>query len=328
MIGKYFRPWGQIEWILPKLPKVKWDLLSCLSTEDRFDATMLVLKQNDLLYNTLFLKIIDPPSKDSLTLQSKLDVNGDKLRNEPNFTYEIEDHKLLEPYNLIVESVTTFIKKSSGNIIFDISTFPKRFFFPIVRVLLKSNLTNLIVTYSTPEHYCKNELSADPSSWAPIPLFSPAAYPEPEIKLAIVGVGFMPFGLPELLGSKYSSMPVKFLFPFPPGPPNYQRTWDFMWKIQKYFTFKDSDSIIRLNSNNMPDAFAYIVNEANSGAIETIFAPYGPKPVSLAMSIYATLKDSPVYYTQPNYYSPEYSFGHKETFAYCITLNGQSLYSL
>jgi hypothetical protein len=274
------------------------------------------------------LKILDPPSKDTAKILKNIQVNLAKLQNVPNLNFTVEDHDLLEPYSKIIESLRGFIQNGSGNVIVDISTLPKRFFFPIIRILSTSNIQNFIVTYSTPEKYCSHELSADPYSWDHLPLFSPMKVPEPPIDLAIVGVGFMPFGLPELLLSNYNATPVKFLFPFPPGPPNYQRTWDFMRKIEKSFTFKPSDNIIRLDSNNMPDAFAYIVSETDTGNKQAVFAPYGPKPISLAMCLYATIKDCYVYYTQPNYYNPEYSSGYKETFAYCITLNGQSLYSV
>ena len=154
----------------------------------------------------------------------------------------------------------------------------------------------------------------------------PVDFPEPRVDLAIVGIGFMPFGLPNLLMSKYKSTPVKFLFPFPPGPPNYQRTWDFVWKIEKSFTFNHQDSIIRIDSNNLSDAFEYITRETNNGQKKVIFAPYGPKPISLAMCIYATIHHSPVYYTQPTHYNPDYSSGIKDTYAYCINLNSVNLY--
>lgn len=328
MIGNHFRPWGKLNWLLPKLPKVKWDLISCLSTEDRFVATLLELKKVDQVNHSLFYTIIDPPSTDAHIIQSKLAANESKLQALIQSNIQLEAHKLLEPYKEIIDSINNFLQISSGNIIVDISTFPKRFFFPIIKLLINQNLENLLVTYSTPERYCDYELSANPHTWDHLPLFMPVDYPEPEIDVAIVGVGFMPFSLPELLLSQYNATPVKFLFPFPPGPPNYQRTWDFMRKIERSFRFKTTDNIIRLDSNNMPDAFGYISKETDAGNKRPIFAPYGPKPISLAMCLYASLINAPVYYTQPTYYSAEYSSGIKDTFSYCIILNKRKLYEL
>src|SRR5438309_8120809 len=122
MIGSNFRPWGQLDWLLSKLPNVKWDLLACLSYEDRYDATMLNLKQKDLLNRSLFLKILDPPSKDTQKIIDKLVVNQSKLNALDNLVHEIEEHQLLEPYSKIVESLNNFLKSSSGNVVLDIST--------------------------------------------------------------------------------------------------------------------------------------------------------------------------------------------------------------
>lgn len=328
MIGNNFRPWGELNWLLSKLPKEKWDLIGCLSVEDRFIGTLLSLEKTDQINRSLFLKVIDPPSKETSIIQSKLLANQSKLKAATKSSYQIEEHELLEPYKNIVDSINGFLKESDGNIIVDISTFPKRFFFPLVKRLMQRNLKNLIVTYTTAKKYCSDELSGNPHSWDHLPLFMPVEVPEPKVDVAIVGVGFMPFALPDLLLSTYNATPVKFLFPFPPGPPNYQRTWDFMRKIEKSFTFKPIDNIIRIDSNNMPDAFEYITQETDGGNKNPLFAPYGPKPISLAMCIYATLKDSPVYYTQPTHYHPDYSSGIKDTFGYSIILNEHKLYSV
>lgn len=323
MIGKHFRPWGELDWIIPRLPEIKWDMIGCLSTEDRFDAAYSLLAKKKMLNNTLFFKIHDPQSKDTPVIDAKLITNAARVP-----TVTIQDHKLLEPYKEIVESTNRFIANSNGNIIVDISTFPKRFFFPIIKLLINSKVENLLITYSTPEKYCKDELSANPQNWDHLPLFMPVDFPDNPIDVAIVGVGFMPFALPELLLSRYNATPVKFLFPFPPGPPNYQRTWEFMRKIEKSFAFKTSDGVIRLAANNMPDAFDYINQETHNNTKKPLFAPYGPKPISLAMCIYATLVDAPVYYTQPTHYSPEYSTGVNNIFAYAITLKKQKLFSI
>jgi hypothetical protein len=325
MIGEKFRPWGKFEWVLSKIPKEKWDFIGCLSTEDRFIASVRMLEKANLLNRSLFFKIIDPPSQDSEIISRILSINEKKLHKEVKSSTVVE-HQLLEANVKIVNSIKTFLQNTNSNIIVDISTFPKRFFFPIVKLLIENNPKNLIITYSTPDKYSSEDLASNPDSWQHLPLFMPVDFPEPQIDLAIVGIGFMPFSLPNLLMSKYKSIPVKFLFPFPPGPPNYQRTWEFVRKIEKSFTFNHQDSIIRIDSTNLPDAFEYITRETNNGQKNVIFAPYGPKPISLAMCIYAILYKSAVYYTQPTHYNPIYSSGIKNTFAYCISLNSKNLY--
>lgn len=326
MLGDHFRPLGELSWILNKLPIEKWDIIGCLSFEDRFKGALQYLTENEKAGNAIYFKITDPPSKDSKLVNEKITKNVAEFLSLNRSENEIQDFKLLDSTNKIVESIKAFLDSSDGNIILDISTFPKRFFFPILKILLQHNLINLLVTYTNPQSYCKEDLSGNPDSWSNLPLFGNVSYPEPPIDLAIVGVGFMPFGLPRLLVGKYSSTPVKFLFPFPPGPPNYQRTWEFMRKIEKSFNLKENDRIIKLDANNLADAFDYIVHESGNGQKEVIFAPYGPKPISLAMCLYAIKYNSAVYYTQPHYYNPNYSVGIKSTFCYSIILNSKMLY--
>lgn len=326
MLGDNFRPSGDLTWILKKLPIDKWDVIGCLSFEDRCLGALLDLHQQDKLANVLYFKIVDPPSKDSKEIAAKLEDNTTKFHAIGRSKNELQQFGLLEPVGKVIEAINSIVTKSSGNIILDISTFPKRFFFPILKILLQQNLNNLLIAYTNPQTYCKDDLSGNPDTWSNLPLFGNVTYPEPALDLAIVGVGFMPFGLPRLLEGKYSTIPVKFLFPFPPGPPNYQRTWEFMRKIELSFNLKETDKIIKLDSNNLSDAYDYISYECANGKKDVVFAPYGPKPISLAMCLYATKYNSPVFYTQPHHYNPNYSSGIKSTFSYCIRLNSRMLY--
>ncbi len=192
----------------------------------------------------------------------------------------------------------------------------------------------MIVTYSVPEKYHDGALAEDPEPWAHIPLFGPPGYPDREFEFVIVGVGFLPFGLPELLKNEYRNVGVKFFFPFPPGPPTYQRTWNFVREIEKDFPI-DHSMLIRVDTYNVSDAFDYICSITDNNIKKAIMAPYGPKTISIAMCIYATLTDSPVYYMQPNIYHPEYSSGIKrngqgipEIYAYCLRLDGNDYYDV
>ncbi len=326
MLGNHFRPWGEIDWFFRKTSQIDWDILGCISAEDRFIGTLDFLSRGNIIKNARFWKIIDPPSRDSKILNEKIKKNEKVFLNLKRHANEIEDHNLLESQNEVLSGLNEFLRQTSGNIVFDITCFPKRFFFPIIKILRQKNLKNLIITYSTPTSYCKDELSSNPNSWGHLPLFGPTNFPEKAIDVAIVGVGFMPFGLPQLLLNNYNSTPVKLLFPFPPGPPNYQRTWDFIREIEKTYTLKKSDDIIRIDSNNLPDAYEQINSLSDSGTKTVLFAPYGPKPFSLAMCLFASKHDSVVYYTQPSHYNPNYSVGLSKTLAYGVVLDSNNLY--
>ena len=333
MLGNHFRPWGQLAWIFNKIQNKKWSLLGCLSTEERCLASFHLIKAYDHLGNLFFLQINDPPSKFTKITSEILEKRRRDFISLGGKTSEIEEHELFENYNKLVDSIEQFIKKSTGNIIMDISYFPKRFFFPIVRLLMRSSeIENLIITYTVPEKYSQNDLAEDPQTWLPLPLFGPQKFPEPEVKVALVGVGFIAFGLPELLRNEYSKASVKLFFPFPPGPPTYQRTWEFVRQIEKYFPLQSSNQIIRVGALDVSTTFSHICNETSDGTKNAIFAPYGPKPISLAMCVYASLTNSPVYYTQPKTYNPDYCTGIKyingipEIYGYSLRLGGRNFY--
>ena len=87
-----------------------------------------------------------------------------------------------------------------------------------------------------------------------------------------------------------------------------------------------------MHNRDTSDAFDILMNMTGDGERRALMAPYGPKPISLAMCIYAIKHKAPVYYTQPRAYHPEYSTGvskvnsQPEIYAYCLRLEGKDLY--
>ncbi len=316
-----FRPWGELKWLLSKLPSEKFSLLGCLATEIRCSGTFKELSDLNLLHFSKFLEITDPTNTgvhDELRNKCKAFIESIAKPNE------VEQHSLLEPTEKIINSCNALIEKSNGQIVLDITAFPKRFFFPLTKLLLRSAaVKNLILTYTVPEKYFEGNLSDNAQSWAPISLFSPLDGDESKIDLAVIGIGFMPLGLPTFLKDKQDRLDIKFLFPFPPGPPYYQRTWDFVNQLDGS-TKIDTKQIYRIDTKSVPSIFDKISSLAKGKQV--IFAPYGPKTMSLAMCLYAVINNSPVYYTQPTSYNPNYSEGCGPSLAYLIKLNGVSLY--
>ena len=147
MIGSNFRPWGNLDWILPKMPNVKWDLIGCISTDDRSVATALELEKANALNSSVFFKITDPDSNEVSLIRSKLDQNERAIKDGLTSRYVIEEHRLLEQIKSIVDSTNKITNNCCGNIVVDISCFPKRFFLPIIKILTNAeNIKNLIVT--------------------------------------------------------------------------------------------------------------------------------------------------------------------------------------
>jgi hypothetical protein len=324
-----YHPWGEFGRIIRKLQIHDWSILGCISYEERCLCVLeRVISEGALRYNK-FIRITDPLSEysDQANEKTVLRVKKyDELLEQVN--RNIEQCQLLDPSTRIVHLLNDFLNKSTKNIILDISSFPKRFFFPFIKILLKCELNTLIVTYSTAKRYYPGDLAEDPEPWEHLPLFGPVDFPEEEIKHAIVGIGFIPFGLSKLLKDNYYDIPISFLFPFPPGPPLYQRSWEFLRLIEKNYPLKKTDKIVRINAMDASDAFNYLKSITSNGRDHAILAPYGPKPLSLSFAIFASLSNSTVYYTQPKKYNPNYCVGYNTSYGYLLVNNGLKMYNI
>jgi len=323
MLSSQFRPWGHLHWILGKLDPLKWFFIGCISTEDRCLKAYELLRVSDSIAYPLFVEITDPPNADEKIIAQKIAANKKKLA-APGTPLDIRQMELLCADYEIVQLAESISARKPKDVIFDITSFPKRYFFPLIKLLSQDNtIENIIITYTQPEKYAASDLSDDPEPWYPLPLFRTTAHPEPHYELAFVGTGFMPFSLPKLLKDNHSEISLRLFFPFPPGPPNYQRSWEFIRKIEKHYIFKDHDHIVRVDALDINGTYNYLKSATDNGDKKCLFAPYGPKPISLAMCLFAIRHDAPVFYTQPKYYNPDYSTGAKETLAYPIRLFGR-----
>jgi hypothetical protein len=248
-------------------------------------------------------------------------------------TSHIKTHKLFESLNYLTDPILNFLKNSCHNIILDISTFPKKFFFPITKLLLQNtNIENLIVTYSIPHKYATAEMSEDYEQWRTLPLFD-EKFPAQENELFFVGAGHMAMGLPEQIEDAAGEVGVRVFIPFPGDPHSFNKNLNFVRNIEKNLN-PGRITLKKVYARDLPEVFEYILSETENGQKASIFAPYGPKPISLAMCIYSFLTTSPVYYTQPRIYNPDYSEGvykkngDPQVYSYSLRINGKDLYSV
>jgi hypothetical protein len=234
----------------------------------------------------------------------------------------------------IVALADAFGEASGPNAIIDISCLPKRFFFPCLHRLLNNpKIANLVATYTVPERYHDGRLAEDHQPFAHLPLFGPREFPERPVGVVIVGVGFVRLGLHELLQLYRERVDVRALLSFPPGQPGFARNWDFIRELEVGVP-GGLGSPTRIEGYDVPDIFDHIVEFTGRNSQQAVFAPFGPKSMSLAMCLYARLANSSVYYTQPTVYHPEYSTGVKTinggpvSYAYCLRIDGRDLYTL
>jgi hypothetical protein len=332
-----YKPWGNIDWITKKLAHIgQWNFLGTVSTEERSLCAWMWLKNNGRLKNYEMWKIndvSDPPSpyKD-LTDKEYFNRESEYLKNGGQ---EPIVFSLLESDEKASKSFEKFIKKTDGNVIIDISTMPKRWFFPLIKDCIeKKEIKNLLVTYTIAKFYAKKQ-GVESMTWKYFPSFSELPERENIEKIFIISAGYQPLSLPEWISS-LEDPKIYILFPFPASTSGYTRVWDFIRTVESDCDPKKSDNInIKYVSGfDLPIIYNIIsdIIKLEDGKAPTLI-PYGPKPVSLAFAILSSQLQFPVGYTQPRHYNPFYSSGFEETenkvpktISYLLKDNGRMLY--
>jgi len=340
MIRETFRPWGRMELILDQLNTDQWSFIGAVSTEDRCSTALELLCDRRAKDKSLIFRIEDAPSRFYKEVERKTSLKEEDFIRLGILASEIRKHKLLGRHGGPLNDAMQFINDPEvEDLIIDVSSLPKKFFFFVIRKVLEqpSRLRNVIVTYTEPGSYCFESLAENPEAWNPLPGFLPPRK-EPDKKVLFIGLGFEPLGLPELYSSGlFSSAKIRLLFPFPADPTGVSRNWDFA-RLLEPVPGNASANIERVDARNVPDTFDKLVSLSQRGQIYSILAPFGPKPMSLAMclfaSVYSVREYNPsVFYTQPTVYNPGYSYGVKivdgkpMVNAYCIRINGKNLYA-
>ena len=338
MINGNIRPWGQPSWLfrMPTLKVKKWFLVSCISTQDRCKAMILHHQRSLELTGCGFIEVVDSPSIYSDDSSARRAANRQSINGLMGARAEVISVGLLDPILFLKRKIRDWVSDSDGNIIFDISTFPEKFCFPIIRWLMENNdVKSLILTYMLPEKYTNEDLGYDSQDWGQLPTFvNENQNNEAQVESVIVGVGFLPYSLPDWLKKTYDgrNLKISLLMPFPAPPSSVNRAWEFIRRIEKDMSLKDDRQIIRIAAHDLCGAFQRIDGLTKSGKSTAVFAPYGPKAHSVAMCLHSLKYPSEVYFTQPTYYHPEYSSGMAmdqglpSGYSYVVRLNGMDLY--
>ncbi len=327
------RPSGLVHWVIPKITPKRWDFYGCLGTEERSLSSWRHFSQQNLLASVKLLKIIDQPSRWTTLCNQRLATNLASFTTEGGVLGAIEDHQIAEPVSAVTDSVDAFLRTAGASCILDITCLPKRFFFPVVKLLLRqTSIRDLIVTYTYPQRHTTEPLAESFEPYAHLPMFGGAQFKN-NPNLLIVGVGFEPLGLQCHIDQTEALREIRLLLPFPAPTRAFKRSWELLRKLQKHRASQAFD-IFRVDVRDVSDVFNRIISITRNGSSSAEFAPYGPKSMSLAMCLYACLTDSPVSYSQPTVYHPDYTLGvanidgRPEIYAYCIRLNGRDFYRI
>jgi hypothetical protein len=142
----------------------------------------------------------------------------------------------------------------------------------------------------------------------------------------------MKLRLGELL-EPYKRVAIRTIGAFPPGRPSHFRNLDFVRDVEKALP-TGIPGPIRVEAYDCLDAFEHISQLCDQGRKPCILAPYGPKPISFAMALYASPSQDVALYTQPTAYDPVYSTGistvsgRLDAYAYLLRSRRHNLYNL
>jgi len=328
-----YRPWGILDWVLERSPPIDWNLISCFGTESRSLAVLRQLIDGHILVEALLYRVNDKPSRYSKLTKQRIEERHIELTRLGVSPDIVQQHDIAETHDEILRPLETFIASGRSNMILDVTCFPKRFFFPMLkRILDYPTINNIMITYTKPKCYTPGKLAENFDDWSHLPMFT-GAYSQEPAKMLIVNVGFAPLGLKRELGQGEPGLPIKLLFPFPAPMRSVYRAWGFVQNLQKGRSY-ESFNLYRTDAKDLSSAFNRLISLTDGGKLRAELAPFGPKPISVAMCIFAVLTESEVFYTQPTVYHPDYSTGISqvngvpETYAYWIRLNGRDLYTL
>ena len=337
--GSRFQPWGNIGSILSHLSGKDCAFVGCISMEDRCSSAYRNLSTNLNVTDSLIFIIEDNPSNHYSRLEEKISKNTDIFLSLGANEDEFIKNRLLDPFSLYQAHIDHFLNNIHvENLVLDITSLPKRVFAYFIKKTrtLEATVKNIIVSYTLPVRYCDSPLAENPQTWAPLPGFHDSIQPQHKRQI-VISIGYEPLGLPDLLTSgEFDNARISLLFPFPSSPKRVRKNWKFARNLFPNATH-NSLRIERVDCNNLPEIYDTIGKIGDFGESPLILAPFGPKPVSLAMALYASAHSQPekttsIYYTQPTVYHPDYSSGVKQSSegecvnCYCIRINGNDLY--
>lgn len=320
-------PWGNIEWLLPKMGVNQWKGVFCASFEPRCTAVAEWLSTSNFLGENICLRIKDPENRYSKEIESITDVHEAALARHLKKRIEIVQEDLLAEPGIWYKIVNQIASESEVSILLDISSLPKRvFLFAVKRLMSLPNVKDLVICYTRPEGYKEGQFTEDAEPPAALPGFGRINESSGD-STVIVSVGYMAFNLAELLEQNRGKSP-KFIFPFPPGSPGFRRSWKLLHELAP--ALDRQTEIKRIHAMDLFAALEWIRVTCRETARNIDFIPLGPKPHALAMALaFPEFSDrSEILYSQPRLYHPNYSYGVlknakgiPDITAYCLRRN-------
>ncbi len=325
-------PWGDLTEICTTFLRGRdYTILGCLSYEERCCAVperLLSFSKNCQAIE--LLEIVDPPDAipdHSIKARRRVAQNKKKLNNA-GIDFQSEKKELIAFEDQLLEILDNCKGLHlSSTLILDITSLPKRYFcFFLKRILIPDLPPNVIVTYtqSGPNGYTYENLAGDPMDGDHLPGFAPVLSPEGDT--FVVAVGFESLSIRSLLKIYQDSKKrTKIILPFPPNRESTRRVWNTLREIVGNAENIERERLKVIAAWDAEQVYNTL-NHWNQDADGLTLAPFGPKPHSLGMALFAIKHDAGLYYTQPKSYNPEYSKGIGDTWAYVVKWDGIPCY--
>jgi hypothetical protein len=225
----------------------------------------------------------------------------------------------------LLDHVRSVTSSAPRTIILDITALPKRYFCFFLRQLMsRPSVQDLIVTYTEAglEGYTEEHLAEDVMSPERFPGF--AGRSGGSENNLVISIGFEALGLRPLILSLYreDNANLRVLLPFPAPTQTVRRQWNTLREIMEDDPGNlRNDSVAVVASWDAEQVYQKLVSWSGNG--ETLsLAPFGPKPHTLGMALFAIRNDASLWYTQPKVYHPDYSRGTGETWWYVVKWQG------
>lgn len=324
-------PWGQLKDIGSVfLRQTPYDVIGCLSFEDRCcHVPQLLCGPASDCVSLQLVCVDDPIDATPDYSQARAPRIASKEQESRRFRpdVKISHAKLLATEDDLLASTAELLQSIRSNVVvLDISCFPKRFFcFYLKRLLADQAVRGMVVTYteSAPGGYASGHLAEDPMTPDHLPGFAPQL--QPKGNTLVLSVGFEMLRISSLMKEIYDrdAGSTKVIMPFPPDGAFSRRCWKTLYEATG-----GADSAIRREDIEMiatwdADRTYHVLREQwESRANGLTLAPFGPKPITLGMALYAIERDAGIYYTQPKAYNPTYSQGAGASWAYVVKWDG------
>jgi hypothetical protein len=326
-------PWGKLATVGEAfLSKQSYGIIGCLSPEYRcVSVPMRIACGPGTCQFIRLLEIHDPDDafpNYSTEAKAKRDENRIAL-DAAGVRYDSTRADLLDADGKQLKQLAWCLTDHvPETVVLDITAFPKRYFaLYLKKLMLRSEIQNLIITYSVPSPggYSDGHLASDPLPCDHLPGF--AAPPPDSGSCLLASMGFEPLNLKGILSMhRAGGVTVKIVLPFPPDGIGIRRAFNSLRNLASHEAAEIGCNTVYVVSTWDAEYLYRQMGVWQQGYQKMYLLPFGPKPHTLGMVLYAIKHNCGIYYTQPKSYSPNYSQGAGDSWVYVVKWEGIPCY--